>query len=199
MTSSSPPGDRGTPDPDLHSPRVAEVFAQLFDAHAADLRRYVCARAGEHHADDLVAEAFAVAIDRRSTYDPSRAPVRAWLFGITHTLLRAHFRSQDRAERALARVHGERAVSETAPEGLVTARVDASRRLEVIASALAELTEDERDVLLLSSWAHLEPAEIAEILSVPASTVRSRLHRTRTRLRTLLLDSENLQQASGEN
>jgi RNA polymerase sigma-70 factor (ECF subfamily) len=90
-------------------------------------------------------------------------------------------------------------VSETAPEDLVTARVDASRRLEVIASALAELTEDERDVLLLSSWAHLEPAEIAEILSVPASTVRSRLHRTRTRLRTLLLDSENLQQASGEN
>ncbi|MFF1555670.1 RNA polymerase sigma factor [Rhodococcus erythropolis] len=107
VTSSSPPGDRGTPDPDLHSPRVAGVFAQLLDAHAADLRRYVCARAGEHHADDLVAEAFAVAIDRRSTYDPSRAPVRAWLFGITHTLLRAHFCSQDRAVRALARVHPE--------------------------------------------------------------------------------------------
>ncbi|MFC5096784.1 RNA polymerase sigma factor [Amycolatopsis plumensis] len=66
-------------------------------------------------------------------------------------------------------------------------------RLRVLAAELAELSEQDRDVLLLTSWAGLEPAEVAEALGVPASTVRSRLHRVRHRLQALLAPTEENQ------
>jgi RNA polymerase sigma-70 factor (ECF subfamily) len=58
---------------------------------------------------------------------------------------------------------------------------------------LASLSEQERDVLLLTSWAGLEPIEVAAALGVPASTVRSRLHRVRQKLQAHLrtTDEEN--------
>ena len=62
--------------------------------------------------------------------------------------------------------------------------------LRVLAAELAGLSEQDRDVLLLTSWAGLEPAEVAEALGVPASTVRSRLHRVRHRLQALLVPTE---------
>jgi RNA polymerase sigma-70 factor (ECF subfamily) len=72
-------------------------------------------------------------------------------------------------------------------------RLDAQRHTRVLADGLASLNEQERDVLLLTSWAGLEPVEVAAALGVPASTVRSRLHRVRTKLRAHLrtTDEEN--------
>lgn len=48
--------------------------------------------------------------------------------------------------------------------------------------ALAELTDDERDVLTLHAWEGLTYAEIAETLQTPIGTVRSRLARARTHM-----------------
>ena len=52
-----------------------------------------------------------------------------------------------------------------------------------LAGALASLSEGDRDVLLLTSWAGLDAGEVAEALGIPAGTVRSRLHRVRKWLR----------------
>ena len=59
----------------------------------------------------------------------------------------------------------------------------------MLAGALAKLSSQDRDVLLLTSWAGLEPAEVAEALGIPSSTVRSRLHRLRHRLQSLLTNT----------
>jgi RNA polymerase sigma factor (sigma-70 family) len=61
-----------------------------------------------------------------------------------------------------------------------------------LASALALLTAEERDVLLLYARAELSYAEIADALGVPVGTVRSRLHRARSRLREALMQEEVL-------
>jgi RNA polymerase sigma-70 factor (ECF subfamily) len=53
-----------------------------------------------------------------------------------------------------------------------------------IAPAIAELSDGDRDVLLLTSWAELTTVEVAEALAIPVGTVRSRLHRIRRQLRT---------------
>lgn len=52
-----------------------------------------------------------------------------------------------------------------------------------LADALASLSERDRDVLLLTSWPGLAPAEVADALGIPAGTVRSRLRRVRKWLR----------------
>ena len=52
-----------------------------------------------------------------------------------------------------------------------------------LAGALAQLSEADRDVLLLTSWAGLDSNEVADVLGIPVGTVRSRLHRVRKLLR----------------
>ncbi|WP_415361807.1 RNA polymerase sigma factor [Saccharothrix sp. BKS2] len=68
--------------PDLRGPDVTAAFAELSDTHARRLRGYLAGRVGESAADDLVAETFLVALKRRHSYDPERAPVKGWLYGI---------------------------------------------------------------------------------------------------------------------
>ena len=55
-----------------------------------------------------------------------------------------------------------------------------------LARALGLLSQDQRDVLLLHAWADLSSEEIANIMSVPAGTIRSRLSRARAELRDYL-------------
>ena len=55
-----------------------------------------------------------------------------------------------------------------------------------IRAALASLSDDERDVLLLYACGDLTYSEIADALSIPIGTVRSRLRRARQRARRLV-------------
>ena len=68
-------------------------------------------------------------------------------------------------------------------------RADAEAQKRSLAAALAELRVGEREVLLLHAWADLTDAEIAEALSLPVGTVKSRLHRARGRIRNRLAAS----------
>jgi len=65
-------------------------------------------------------------------------------------------------------------------------RIDAVARRRDLAGALAELRRQDREILLLHAWAELTDSEIAAALSLPIGTVKSRLHRTRERLRSRL-------------
>ena len=54
--------------------------------------------------------------------------------------------------------------------------------------AMAELGDEDRELLLLVSWEDLSPAEAARGLGVSSLAARSRLHRARRRLRALLAE-----------
>jgi DNA-directed RNA polymerase specialized sigma24 family protein len=54
--------------------------------------RYCASRVGSSAAEDLVAETFLIAHQRRHRYDPAAGPMSAWLFGIASNLLRRHRR-----------------------------------------------------------------------------------------------------------
>jgi len=68
-------------------------------------------------------------------------------------------------------------------------RADALAQRRILAAALAELRPVDRDVLLLHAWADLSDAEVAEALSLPIGTVKSRLHRARQQLQNRLVAS----------
>ncbi|WP_433274128.1 CU044_5270 family protein [Actinosynnema sp. CS-041913] len=93
-----PPGDDG----DLSGPDPGSVFGRLFDEHAGSLHGYLARRIGDQAADDLVSETFLVALQQRHTYDPARAGVRPWLYGIAGNLLRRHVRQEVRARSTRA-------------------------------------------------------------------------------------------------
>ncbi|PRY32594.1 RNA polymerase sigma factor [Umezawaea tangerina] len=175
--------------PERVAPRTAADFQALFSAHADELHRYLSRWAPEA-ADDLVADVFVAAIRGRSGYDPDRAAVRPWLYGIATNLMRTHLRSRRRERAATARVQTPGHAD--SHENRVLDQVDAQVRARQLGKALDGLAQRDRDVLLLTGWAGLDSAEVAQALDIPVGTVRSRLHRARRHLRAAcpLIDAE---------
>jgi RNA polymerase sigma-70 factor (ECF subfamily) len=154
-----------------------EQFTDVHDRHFAAIYRYVAARLGGQAAEDVAAETFLVAFDRRKTFDATRGDLRAWLFGIATNLVSRHRRKEARHYRALSRLE-----SPGPAEGHEN-RVVLSGQL---GKALSRLTAGERDVLLLVALADLGYAEVAEALGISPGTVGSRLTRARKKLAPIL-------------
>lgn len=161
-----------------------ERFAVLFDRHFDSVHGYAQRRVGPDLADEVAAETFTRAFDRRRRFDRSREDARPWLLGIASNLLRRHWRTERRRLDAYARSAGLDAGGELA------APVAAD-----LAAALRALPKRDRECLLLLAWADLSYEEIAVALAVPIGTVRSRISRARTRLRGPNLDPYRPQEA----
>jgi RNA polymerase sigma-70 factor (ECF subfamily) len=158
-------------------------FAAIFDRHFDVVHAYLQRRVGCDLADELAAETFLIAFDKRARYDVSRPDARPWLFGIATNLLHRHRRHELRQLRAYARSAADPVLD--AFDG-VEARVDASNVRRELVDALTRVPAEELDALLLFAWADFSYTEIAEALEIPIGTVRSRLSRARTRMRAEL-------------
>jgi RNA polymerase sigma factor (sigma-70 family) len=165
-----------------------DQFTVLFRRHAPQLQRYVVRRLGPDAADDIVAETFLLAFRQRERYDQTRADARPWLYGIATNLIGRHRRSEIRLYRALART-GADPVTEPFTDR-VDDRVSAGNASRRLAAALARLSAELRDTLLLAAWGDLSYDEVATALGVPVGTVRSRLSRARSKLRQTLGDAD---------
>jgi RNA polymerase sigma factor (sigma-70 family) len=132
---------------------------------------------------DVVAETFAIAWRRRADLPEDPQDVRPWLFGIARRCLANAARSGRRADRLGARL--AEAFADTAvpdPSTLHEHRTGTGLVIE----ALHRLSPEDRELVTLVAWEGLTPAQAAAALGVSSGTVRVRLHRARTRLRTLL-------------
>jgi RNA polymerase sigma-70 factor (ECF subfamily) len=163
-------GDVGEDDATAieRSLRDPERFAVIFDRHAPYIHRYLARRLGQQLADDAVAETFLVAFRRRQRYDLGRRDARPWLYGIATNLVGQYRRDEV--------CHADR----------VAADVTAQAARQMLAEALAELSPQDRDVLLLIAWEELSYGEVAAALAIPVGTVRSRLNRARRKVRAAL-------------
>ena len=155
----------------------SDRFTEVHDRHFTEVYRYVAGRLGTQAAEDVAAETFLVAFDRRGTFDPTRGDLRAWLFGIATNLVNRHRRKEARHYRALSRLDTPR--PDEGPENRVVVAGQ-------LGKALARLTSGERDVLLLVALADLGYAEVAEALGISPGTVGSRLTRARKKLTPVL-------------
>jgi RNA polymerase sigma-70 factor (ECF subfamily) len=126
-------------------------------------------------AEELTQETFIVILRSAPRYQPS-ALFRTFLYAIAFKILRAHRRKA--AFRAT--FFGEQPVGHE-PAGHSNTVVDLLMR-----EAVARLDRIDREVLLLREFEKLSYAEIAEVLTLPINTVRSRLFRARTALHDLL-------------
>jgi len=175
------------------SRREPEHFTVLFRRHAPHIQRYVVRRLGPalshgEGVDDIVAETFLLAFRQRDRYDLTRTDARPWLYGIATNLIGRHRRAEIRQYRALART-GADPVMESFTDR-VDDRVSASDAGRQLAAALARLSAELRDTLLLAAWSDLSYEEVATALGVQVGTVRSRLSRARSKLRQTLGDAD---------
>src|SRR5690349_9831929 len=149
-----------------------QAGAQLFDRYFAQVSRFFRNKLPEH-AEDLIQQTFTALLEGRDRLRESTS-FRAYLFGIAHNLLRAQLRALGR-DRAIDPL--EQSVAELAPSPSQLLVERAEQRL--LLEALRQLPIEHQVALELHYWEHLNAAEIAEVLEIPHSTMRSRLQRSR--------------------
>ncbi|WP_328992897.1 RNA polymerase sigma factor [Kribbella sp. NBC_01245] len=166
-------------------------FRELFAGNSRELLGFALRRVGSpEDAADIVADTMLVAW-RRIGDVPVDGTARLWLYGVARHVIANHRRGQTRRERLGERLRNQ--LAQCRPLAQVTPDpADAVDSTTVIRAAMAGLSEGDRELLMLTGWEGLDPREVAIVLGLPARTVRTRLHRARTRLRKSLGDAFEL-------
>ncbi len=145
-------------------------WRRFYDAHWSWVYRAVRRMGGgEINVEDAVQDVFLVVVDRIAGFE-GRAKIETWLYRICLNIVSEHQR-RARRQRRLSR----------AMEAIAFWRPDPSRRIEardelaLVHRILSEMPEKKREVLLLAELEELSSVDIAEILKIPAATVRTRL------------------------
>jgi len=136
-----------------------------------------------HDADarDLSQETFLRAFQSFASFAPG-TNCKAWLFTITYSLFVNRYRKQRRESRVIApavNTSDARLPAGNSPPVLTPARAAVEADVE---TALAELPEDFRAVILLVDVEECSYEEAAAALDCPIGTIRSRLFRARKHL-----------------
>ena len=164
----------GDGTPGAFDERRRRRFETIFEEVYEPLQRYVRRRTGGGapvDADDVVADALLV-VWRRLDDVPEDATL-PWTYSVARRCLANHRRGAQRSDRLAARV----AATSAGPADDVA--VDGDPELP---AALAELGDDDRELLRLWAWEQLTAGEIATVLGISANAASIRLHRARRRL-----------------
>lgn len=156
-----------------------EAFALVFANYAARVKSYLI-RLGAPMAaaEDLAQDAMLAVWRRAASYDAARAKASTWIFVIA----RNSWIDQLRREK-VAFAYRE-TVDEPAEGGEAPDDAAARRQTELhMRTALEGLSEEQKQVVRLSFFEERPHSEIAERLSLPLGTVKSRLRLALSKLR----------------
>src|SRR4051794_13773570 len=143
------------------------AFLQLFDEHHPPLYRFAHRLTGSAaDAEDVVQECFLELLRPNCSYNPERTPLRTHLFGVVRN-------------QSLKRLHRNSRTGECCSEP-ADAQSPESLALQtelksVVAGAVMQLPESQRDVLILAHYEQMPLIEIAALLELETTAVKSRL------------------------
>jgi RNA polymerase sigma-70 factor (ECF subfamily) len=154
------------------------AFLELFDEHHLPLFRfaYRLTRSAED-AEDIVQECFLELLRPDCAYDPGRTSIRAYLFGIVRNQALKRQR-----KKQLAAQDGAEPINHRSPE----THVLRTELEDAVARAVIDLPETQREVLILAHYEQMPLTEIARVMDLDLSAVKSRLQRARASLKETL-------------
>jgi RNA polymerase sigma-70 factor (ECF subfamily) len=159
-----------------------EAFEELFSRYRNPIYGYFRRRLSySARAEELAQETFIIIIRGAERYEAT-ARFRTYIFGIALKQLWSERRRELREART-AEESGEQGPNPDPTTGLW------------IRDALSRMDADHREVLMLREYEQLCYEDIAELLSIPLNTVRSRLFRARSEFR-ILLDEQSVKGVS---
>jgi len=162
-----------------------EAFAALYRRRQGGVYRFALQMSGsEALAEDVVQEVFMVLMRDGGNFDPARASLAAYLYGIARNhVLRAFER-----ERSLVPLDADDGDSNEATHANLVAHFDPlgdltrAESVEKLRQAVLALPAHYREALVLCELQELSYADAAGALGCAVGTVRSRLHRARAML-----------------
>jgi RNA polymerase sigma-70 factor (ECF subfamily) len=149
-------------------------------------------------AEDLTQDVFLKMYRNLASFDPARGGFTTWLTTLTRNLLVDNYRRSrmDRVSDSLDEPFGEEDDGPSKAERLADTRPSqekhvAGLELKVqIQNALAQVSPELREAVILRDLEDMDYKDIAEVLGVPQGTVKSRISRGRAELAKLLKSLE---------
>lgn len=160
----------------------AEAYAQLVRAHTGVALRAAVAFGAGADAEDVVQSAFFKAYQALGRFR-DEASFRPWLLRIVMNETRNTLRSAGRARAVAGKEARCRGADPVIPESADPAVAAlAEERKALLAEALDELSEVQRQVVTYRYLLEMDEAETAQALGWPRGTVKSRLNRALKKL-----------------
>ena len=136
-------------------------------------------------AEDLTQDIFLNFV-KIGSYDPSRGSLRTYLAILTRSRAVDRVRSRSNT-RELLKKWGHSRESETATDSLLE-KVSRSEQSQEVKAALAQLSDEQQQILRMAYYDGLSQSEIANQLEIPLGTVKARARRGLLKLRQALTD-----------
>jgi RNA polymerase sigma-70 factor (ECF subfamily) len=158
-----------------------QAIGELYHRHVDMVYRYVYGRVkDEAVAEDVTAQVFLKALEGLPGYQLGDRPFAAWLYRIARARTVDYWRQQQRRQHVpLADTwpaEGPR------PEELLSIEIEWSTAIDL----LAQLTDDQQDVILLRFIGEMSLSEVAAILGKNVNAVKAIQHRALASVARLL-------------
>jgi RNA polymerase sigma-70 factor (ECF subfamily) len=162
-----------------------QAIGELYSGHVDAIYRYIWPRVRDDAAaEDLTAQVFLKALEGLPAYEPSGKPFLAWLYRIAYARIVDHWRKQDR--RATLPLDDTLPAREPRPEELLEAEDDWVTAVDL----LAQLTDDQQEVLMLRFIGEMSLSEVAETVGKTVGATKALQHRALASLARLLEERE---------
>ena len=157
------------------------AFGMLFDHYHDRVYRFIASRVQRpSDAEDLTQHVFVKALEALPRYEPRGVPFGGWLFRLARNAVIDHVRTRhDHADldAVIGWAHGD-----SGPDEIAVVR----QELDAVGSALAGLTDDQREAIALRFFGGLSAREAAEAMGKQEGTVRGLQFRAIAALRRQL-------------
>ena len=158
------------------------AFSELFVYYEPRIKSYLMAKgASASSAEDLSQEAMASVWRKADRYDSSKAAASTWIFTVARNLRIDALRKENRPS-----FDPEDPAFIPEPETAPDTALSLSENQALIKEAIADLSSEQAEVIRLAFYQDKSHGEIAEELSLPLGTVKSRLRLAMSKLRNTM-------------
>ncbi len=158
------------------------AFAKLFRGYAPRIFRFAMIYLNDRTQAEEVVQETMIAVWKGAKNYKVQSRVSSWVLGIARNKALDRARARGRAPEFVREKLDRQASARATPEQLTRQEIQIDR----IRAALAQLTPEHREVMVLAFYSDLSYSEIAQVLNCPEGTVKSRMYYAKEQLKELL-------------
>lgn len=163
------------------------AYQTLLNSYKGRIFSYVYRTIRNYHdAEDITFDTFIRCFKSLKTYDPKK-PFATWLYTIAHNLTIDFLRKNKKHYEQIDKRPIEEIEIADEKSSRPALDYESREKLNKIEHALGQLAPIDREIVILFHREEKSYQEISSILNLPETTIKTRLHRARLRMRELVI------------